>query len=61
MVCLSDITKTALLVFDNDDAEVYFKLYLLLYAEYTVVLAESKSNQLSLPHQDDCNTRMDIK
>ena len=37
---LSDITNPADLVFDNDDAEVYFKLYLLLYADYTVVLAE---------------------
>ena len=39
---LTDITNTAHLVFDNDDAEVYFKLYLLLYADDTVVLAESK-------------------
>ena len=30
------------LVFDNEDAEVYFKLYLLLYVDDTVVLAESK-------------------
>ena len=36
---LSDITNTADLVFESDDAEVYFKLYLLLYADYTVVLA----------------------
>ena len=39
---LTDITNTAHLVFDNDDAEVYFELYLLLYADDTVVLAESK-------------------
>ena len=39
---LTDITNTAHLVFDNDDAEVYFKLYLLLYADDTVVIAESK-------------------
>ena len=39
---LSDIKNTALLVYDNDDAEVYFKLYLLLYACDTVVPAESK-------------------
>ena len=39
---LTDITNTAHLVFDNNDAEVYFELYLLLYADDTVVLAESK-------------------
>ena len=39
---LTDIINTAHLVFDNDYAEVYFKLYLLLYADDTVVLAESK-------------------
>ena len=39
---LTDITNTVHLVFDNADAEVYFKLFLLLYADNTVVLAESK-------------------
>ena len=39
---LIDITNTAFLVFDNDDAEVHFKLYLLMYVDDTVVLAESK-------------------
>jgi hypothetical protein len=29
------------LLFDNDDIEVYFKLYLLLYADGTVVFAET--------------------
>ena len=29
------------LLFDNDDIEVYFKLYLLLYADDTVLFAES--------------------
>ena len=41
-VIIFDVTNTAHLVFDNDDGEVYFKLYLLLYADDTVVLAESK-------------------
>ena len=39
---LRDVTNAAHLVFDNDDVEVYFKLYLLLYADDTVILAESK-------------------
>ena len=39
---LSDDTNAAHLVFDNDDVEVYIKLYLLLYADDTVILAESK-------------------
>jgi transcriptional antiterminator Rof (Rho-off) len=29
------------LLFDNDDIEVYFKLYLLLYADDTVIFAET--------------------
>ena len=32
---LSDITDTIYLLCDNDDIEVYFKLYLLLYANDT--------------------------
>ena len=38
---LSDVCNIAHLVFDDSEIEVYFKLYLLLYAEDTVVLAES--------------------
>ena len=30
------------LLLGNDDIEVFFKLYLLLYADDTVILAESK-------------------
>jgi hypothetical protein len=29
------------LLFDNNDIEVYFKLYLLLYADDTVIFAET--------------------
>ena len=36
------LTDIVHLAFDNADAEVYFKLFLLLYADNTVVLAESK-------------------
>ena len=39
---LHDITGAIHLLCDNDDIEVYFKLYLLLYADDTVILAESK-------------------
>ena len=39
---LSDITEAIHLLYDNDDVEIYFKLYLLLYADDTVILAESK-------------------
>ena len=39
---LSDITEAVHLLCDNEDIEVYFKLYLLLYADETVILAESK-------------------
>ena len=39
---LSDITSAMHLLCDNDDIEVYFKLYLLLYADDTAILAESK-------------------
>lgn len=38
---LSDITDAIHLLCDNEDIEVYFKLYLLLYADDTVILAES--------------------
>lgn len=39
---LTDITEAVHLLCDTDDIEVYFKLYLLLYADDTVILAESK-------------------
>ena len=39
---LNDITDAIHLLCDNDDIEVYFKLYLLLYADDTVILAESQ-------------------
>ena len=38
---LPDITEAIQLLCDNDDVEVYFKLYLLLYADDTVISAES--------------------
>ena len=39
---LNDISNMSHLLFDNNDIEVYFKLYLLLYADdtVTVVFAE---------------------
>ena len=39
---LPDITEAIHLLCDNGDVEVYFKLYLLLYADDTVILAESE-------------------
>ena len=39
---LSDITNAVHLLFDNEDVETYFKLYLFLYADDTVILAESR-------------------
>ena len=39
---LPDITEAIHLLCDNDDVEVYFKLYLLLYADDTVILVESE-------------------
>ena len=39
---LPDITEAIHLLCDNDDIEVYFKLYLLLYADDMVILAESQ-------------------
>ena len=39
---LNDITYAIRLLCDNDDIEVYFKLYLLLYADDSVILAESQ-------------------
>ena len=39
---LSDITEALHLLCDNDDVEIYFKLYLSLYADDTVILAESQ-------------------
>lgn len=38
---LKDVYNMSHLLFDNDDIEVYFKLYLLLYADDTVIFAES--------------------
>ena len=39
---LPDITEAKHLPCDNGDVEVYFKLYILLNADDTVILAESK-------------------
>ena len=39
---LPDITEAIHLLCGNDDVEIYFKLYLLLYADDTVILAESR-------------------
>ena len=38
---LTDICNISHLLFDDDDIEVYFKLYLLLYADDTVIFAET--------------------
>ena len=35
---VSDMSK---IIFSNDEIEVYFKLYILLYADDTLILAES--------------------
>ena len=45
---LQDIYKISHLLFDNDDVEVFFKFYLLLYADNTVILAESPSLKLNV-------------
>ena len=39
---LHDITDAIHLLCDSDDTEVYFKLYLLLYGDDTVILAETQ-------------------
>ena len=39
---LTNITEAIHLFCDTDDVEVYFKMYLLLYADDTVILAESQ-------------------
>ena len=39
---LDDISEMAKLLLGNDEIEVFFKLYILLYADDTVILAESK-------------------
>ena len=44
---LFDITQAVHLLCDNEDIEVYFKLYFLLYADDTVVLAKSKEQLLA--------------
>jgi hypothetical protein len=38
---LTDVCKISHLLFDNEDIEVFFKLYLLLYADDTVIFAET--------------------
>jgi hypothetical protein len=38
---LNDVCNISHLFFDNEDIEVYFKLYLLLYADDTVIFAET--------------------
>ena len=43
-VGLPDITEAIHLLCDNDDAEVYFKLYLLLYVDDTVIMANLRNN-----------------
>ena len=39
---LVDVSEMSSLLLGNDDIDVFFKLYLLLYADDTVILAESK-------------------
>ena len=39
---LVDVSEMSRLLLGNDDITVFFKLYLLLYADDTVILAESK-------------------
>ena len=39
---LVDVSEMSRLLLGNDEIEVFFKLYLLLYADDTVILAESK-------------------
>ena len=39
---LPDITEAIHLLCDNDDAEVHFKPYILLYADYTIIFVESQ-------------------
>ena len=39
---LPDITEAIHLLCDNDDVEVYLKVYLLFYANDTVILADSQ-------------------
>ena len=39
---LLDVTNAVHLLFDIEDAETYFKLYLLLYANDTLIFAESR-------------------
>ena len=41
---LPDITEAIHLLCDNDDAEVYFKLYVLLYVDDTVIMANLRNN-----------------
>jgi hypothetical protein len=40
---LNDVCNISHLLFDNDDIEVYFKLYFLLYADDTNIFAELQS------------------
>ena len=39
---LPDITESIQLLCDEDNVEIHFKLYLLLYADDTVILVESQ-------------------
>ena len=40
---LNDVSEMAHILLSNDETEVYFKLYILLYADDTVVFAESEN------------------
>ena len=40
---LSNICNAIRTVLDNEDIDIYLRLYILLYADDTVILAESKS------------------
>ena len=40
---LNDISEMSHILLSNDDIEVYFKLYILLYADDTVIFAESEA------------------
>ena len=56
---LNGVCNISHLLFDNDDIEVYFKLYLLLYADDTVIFAETAARlQSALKMQCICTVKL---
>ena len=57
---LNDVSEMSKILLSNDEIEVLFKLYVLLYADDTVIFAESKEELQSALKQCICTVNHEI-